>query len=131
MKIVAPAFSSWCRTSATRAGGVDAVGDRAYAEAGEICHEIFETRVSHDRNAIAGFDAERQKTKRKRLDLVLILPPGNFLIESEILVAKRDGVRPRFDTLEEQLRHALSVDRPGSLLVLLRNVQADSWLLSV
>ena len=99
MKIVAPAFSSWCRTSAARAGGVDAVGDRADAEAGEVSHEIFEARVSHHRNAIAGFDAERKQPKRKCFDLVLILPPGNFLIKSEILVAKRGGLRPRCDTL--------------------------------
>ena len=40
-----------------------------------------------------------EQTKRKRFDLVVILPPGNFLVKAEILVAKRDGVRSRCDTL--------------------------------
>ena len=82
-----------------RAGGVDAVGDRADGKSGQVRDEIFEARIAHDRDAIARLDAEREQAKRKRFDLVVILPPGNFLVKAEILVAKRDGVRSGCDTL--------------------------------
>jgi hypothetical protein len=107
-----------------RACGIDAVSDRPDAEPGEIRDEIFETGVTHHRDAITSLDAEREKPEREGFDFVVILPPSDLLIEAEVLVTERDFVRPRFDAFKEKLRHALSVNRPGSRPVLLRNAPA-------
>ena len=77
-------------------------------------------------DAIAGLDAERDQPERESLDLVAIFPPGYFLIEAEVLVAKRDGIGSRRHALEKKLRHALAIDRPGSILVMLRNILPET-----
>ena len=62
------------------------------------------------------------RSEREGFDVVAIFAPGDFLIEPEILVAQRHRIGPRRHAFDEQLRHALAVDRPGAILVMFRNV---------
>src|SRR5262245_46000162 len=105
-----------------RAGGVDAVGDGADRKPGHVGNEIFKAGIAHDGDAIARFHTERKQAERKGFDFIAVLPPRHFLVEAEILVAKRNRVWAGRSTFDEELRHALCVNRPGPLLVMPSNL---------
>src|SRR5262245_32857119 len=105
-----------------RAGCVDPVSDCADHKSCHVGNEIFEAWIAHDSDAVARLDSERYQAKRKGFHFLAVFPPGHFLVKAEILVAKCNRVRAGSSTLEKQLRHALSIKRPGSVLVMSRNL---------
>ena len=107
---------------ARRTCGVYAVSDRPDRKSSHIGDEIFEAGIAHDRDAIARRDPERDQAERKHFDVLAVFAPGHFLIEAKILVAQRDGFGPRGGAFKKELRHALSIDRPGPLLVMFWNL---------
>src|SRR5262249_19154933 len=86
-----------------RARRIDAVGDGAERLPREVRDRPLGTRIADDGHGASALDAEaRGETVRHRGDAHGELPPRRLAIDTERLGAKRNALRARARTLDEQ-----------------------------
>ena len=94
-------------------GRVDPVRDGADRERPEVRVEPFRAVVGHDRDHVAGAQAERDQAQADVLRPLAVLAPADRAPDAEVLLAHGHAVSPLADDVAEQLRQGVLAEDGG------------------